>query len=114
MTVSFAGLDLSFMKNDPPIRSAKPKKRAPDRRSTVVQAPYFMNDIKEFVANATDKPVRITSRTQLAAYERSNNVKQCGDFKPGAIVAKEKKRIQDGLDRAKALSKKAKATASWA
>jgi hypothetical protein len=112
MTVSFAGLDLSFMKNDPPIRSRRPKKRAPDKRSPL-GCPMLMNDIKEFVSHATDRPVRITSRSQLAAYERSNNIRQCGDYKPGEVVAREKKRIQKGIDNARAMARKVRVSTDW-
>ena len=43
-------------------------------------------------AHAGD-PVLITSRAKLRAYERTHNVRQAGDFKPGELVAKEKQRI---------------------
>jgi hypothetical protein len=58
-----------------------------------VCAPSVMADIKPFVARATEKPVEITSRSQLARYERANNVRQCGDFKPGEVIAKRQKKL---------------------
>ena len=64
----------------------------------------FMPDIKEFVANATDKPTLITSRSQLGRYERSNNIRQCGDFKPGEVIAREKKRKERDMQEASRLA----------
>lgn len=54
----------------------------------------FVPDIREFVAHATDKPVLITSRSQLARYERANNVRQCGDYKPGEIQERRRKKVE--------------------
>lgn len=75
------------------------KKKGEDRIAT----PSVMPDIKEFVANATDKPALITSRSQLARYERSNNIRQCGDHKPGDIIARRKKSVEAGLAEARKL-----------
>lgn len=36
----------------------------------------------------------ITSRSQLREHERRHGVKQCGDYKPGELVAREKARVQ--------------------
>lgn len=52
----------------------------------------FMPDIAPFVSRATEKTVEITSRSQLRRYERSNGIRQCGDFRPGEVIAKEKNR----------------------
>ena len=64
--------------------------------------PMVMCDISEFVARAhhdkLDKwrPQLITSRSQRARYERSNNIRQCGDFKRGEIISGvRKKREQE-------------------
>lgn len=43
----------------------------------------------------------ITSRSQLRDHERRHSVKQCGDYKPGEIVAREKARVQRTRDLAK-------------
>jgi len=66
----------------------------------------FMPDIKPFVANAhKGKAIEITSRSQLARYERSNNLKQAGDFKPGEIMALENRRIEKGKEEAARLAR---------
>lgn len=59
-----------------------------------VCAPSVMADIRPFISRATDKPVEITSRSQLARYERSNNIRQCGDFRSGEIETKRKRKIR--------------------
>lgn len=43
----------------------------------------------------------ITSRSQLREHERRHSVKQCGDFKPGELVARENQRVQRIRDVAK-------------
>jgi hypothetical protein len=63
----------------------------------------FVPDIAEFVANATDKPVLISSRSQLGRYERSNNIRQCGDFKRGEIAERRAKKVNRELAEAKRL-----------
>jgi hypothetical protein len=55
---------------------------------------HYVPDIGEFVAHATEKPVLISSRSKLAAYERSNGVRQCGDFKRGEIAERRKKKVE--------------------
>ena len=76
----------------------------PDRkRKGKVGAPTVVPDIREFVSHATDKPVLIGSRSRLRAYERSNNVRQCGDLKPGEIIAKRKSYVEAGLAEARRL-----------
>jgi hypothetical protein len=96
MAVSFAGLDLDFMRKNPlPKRERKPA--GPDfsqHRAEGIAIPAFLSDIKPFVANATRETVEITSRSKLRAYERANNIRQCGDFKPGEIVSEQRKRME--------------------
>lgn len=96
-TICLSGLDMSFLKNSKPIQLKKPKRDTRDLRSPL-GGPMLMKDIAEFVSVAGDKPERITSRSQLARHERSNNMRQCGNDLKGRIVPREKKRIQDGLD----------------
>lgn len=70
-------------------------KDRPKKGKPITQVNVF-SDIKEFVANATDTPTLITSRSKLRAYERANGLRQAGDFRPGEIIAKaEKRREQD-------------------
>lgn len=66
---------------------------------------FFMPDIKPFVAHASDRPVEITSRSQLGAYERSNNIRQCGDLKPGEIIAKTQSRRERDMQEASRLAR---------
>jgi hypothetical protein len=98
MPVSFTGLDLSFL-NDPANRlpPGKPKERIDwsEGRAQNVATPYFIGDIKPFVANATREPVEITSRSALRRYERDNGLRQCGDYKPGEVIAAQNKRVQE-------------------
>lgn len=78
----------------------------PDRsrkNASRIVAPSVMPDIRAFVAHAADKPQLITSRSQLGRYERSNNIRQAGDFRPGEIVQRRKKRVDAGLAEAKRL-----------
>lgn len=55
-------------------------------------SPTFMPDIKEFVSPIDGE--LITSRSKLRAHERRHGVRQAGDFKPGELIAAEKKRIE--------------------
>lgn len=57
----------------------------------------FVPDIQEFVSYATDKPVLIGSRSKLRAYERANNIRQCGDFRKGEIVTNVQKRKEQAI-----------------
>lgn len=94
MAVSFSGLDLSFIRENPlPKRERKQRPDFTKHRSDL-PTPAFMSDIKPFVSIATQKPVEITSRSQLRAYERGNNIRQCGDFKPGQIISEQKARLE--------------------
>ena len=100
MTISLSGLDLSFLKTSPPIRSQPPRKPERDLRSPL-GGPTIMSDIREFVSIAGEKPELITSRSQLARHERSNNMRQVGNDLKGKVIQREKRRIQAGIDRAK-------------
>ena len=58
--------------------------------------------IKEFVSHAgnSGKPELITSRSQLRRHERSNGIRQAGDFKDGHMIAQtEKRHEQDKAER---------------
>jgi hypothetical protein len=66
-----------------------------------VAAPYAFSDIREFVSVATHAPVLISSRSKLAAYERANNIRQCGDHKPGDIIGRRKSKVETELAHAK-------------
>ncbi len=95
MTVSLHGLDMSWL-NDPAKRlPPAPKKRRPNysNRAENVSIPHFISDIEPFVSIATRDTVEITSRSQLRAYERANNIRQCGDLK-GKVIPEQKKRIE--------------------
>ena len=96
MTVSFSGLDLSFLKdpaNRLPPRPKTKRTRVQDKRATGIAVPYFLRDeITPFIAHATKKPVEINSRSTLKRYERENGLRQAGDIKPGTIVAENRKR----------------------
>jgi hypothetical protein len=96
MTISMHGLDLSFLR-DNPLPKRRRKQARPDfsrHRAEGIAIPAFIGDIAPFVANATRDTVEITSRSQLRAYERANNIRQCGDYKPGEIVQGQKKRLE--------------------
>ena len=94
MAVSFSGLDISFMRDNP--LPPRERKERPDfsKRAENIAVPAFIADIKPFIANATRETVEITSRSQLRAYERANGIRQCGDFKPGQIIAEQNARIE--------------------
>lgn len=111
MVVSLHGLDLSWMKDPAKRLPPRPKKRRQNysNRAENVSIPYFVGDIKPFVSNATRDTVEITSRSQLRAYERSNGIRQCGDFKPGEIIETQKKRWNDTI----ALTPEDKASADF-
>ena len=83
----------------------KPERKAAKDKFNYAGRVNFMPDIKEFVANATDRPTLITSRSQLGRYERSNNIRQCGDFKPGEVIAREKKRKERDMQEASRLAR---------
>lgn len=60
-------------------------------RFDVTKPVTIMSDIKEFVSIAGHKPERITSRSQLARHERSNNMRQVGNDLKG-VTARENAR----------------------
>lgn len=74
-------------------RTGKWKPDRSRKNANRVVAPSVMPDIQPFVANASDKPQLITSRSQLGRYERSNGIRQAGDFKPGEIIERRKKKV---------------------
>ena len=85
-TVSFAGLDLSFMKRNPLPKREKVIFRQPDRRSTKVSAPYYMSDISPFVNVATRDTKEISSRSDLREFEKRTGLVQVGDAYEGKIT----------------------------
>lgn len=54
---------------------------------------YVMPDIKEFVSPIDGS--LISSRSKLRHHNRGHNVRQCGDWKPGEIIARENTRIAE-------------------
>lgn len=102
--VSMSGLDLSFMKTSPKVRSKKPRKKKERDCRSDLPFPMIMADIKPFVSPIDG--TEISSRSSLKAHELKHDVRQCGDFKPGEIVAKEKKRIAKSLEQAKGAESK--------
>lgn len=98
MSISFTGLDLDFLKdpaNHLPPRPKVKKRRAPNKRSSTVQSPYFMADISPFISPVGEKPVVISSRKQLRDHEVAYNMRQSGnDFKPGSIASKNEAKRQ--------------------
>lgn len=94
MAVSLAGLDLDFMRKNPLPPREKRRQINFAKPAENVSRPYFVADIKPFVSCATKDTVEITSRSQLRAYERANDIRQCGDWKPGQIVGDQNSRIE--------------------
>lgn len=72
----------------------EPRKRYPDCRADF-GFPSLMQDIKPFVSPIDGS--EITSRSKLKAHEQKHGIKQCGDYKPGEIVAKQKKARAESL-----------------
>ena len=76
------------------------------------KAPMVMRDIGEFVARAHKdlpgrwKPQVISSRSKLRAYERSNDLRQAGDFKAGEMIGLAAKQREKEAQRANHLAKK--------
>lgn len=95
MAISMAGLDLAFMRENPLPKRQRKRVKIVSKRAENVAIPAFIGDIKPFVSIATDKPVEITSRSQLRAYERGNGIRQCGDFKSGEIIGDQNKRWKE-------------------
>lgn len=95
MAICLSGLDLSFLK-DPANRLPPREEKEPvkfDKRAENVSIPYFLSDIEPFISIATRDTVEITSRSQLRAYERANNIRQCGELK-GKIIPEQKARME--------------------
>jgi hypothetical protein len=108
--ISMSGLDLSFLKEPEKKKRGRPRKqpvkakseyqrqmdeikaRAASRPSKRADfgAPLVMQDIVPFISPIDG--TEITSRSKLKAHEQKHGVKQCGDYKPGEIIAKQKKR----------------------
>ncbi len=74
----------------------------------------IMSDIREFVSNATDTPTLISSRSQLARYERSNNIRQVGNDLKGKIVADGKRRQANDKALIKREARRARVDLKWA
>jgi len=101
-TISFSGLDLSFLKNDPmPKREKKVIARAKPKRSDL-PCPYVVPDITPFQNVATREGGEITSRSQLREFERRHNLRQVGDdIKPGEIARENERKKRELEDLAK-------------
>lgn len=82
---------------------AKERKKAKDKFDYSGRV-NFMPDIQPFVSRATEKAVEITSRSQLRRYQRSNGIRQAGDFKPGEVIATEQKRKERDMREASRLA----------
>ena len=80
------------------------ERKKPADKFDYAQRMNFMPDIAPFVSRATEKTVEITSRSQLRRYERSNGIRQCGDFRPGEVIAKEKNRKERDMREASRLA----------
>lgn len=111
--VSMSGLDLSFMNAPQPKKRGRPRKNPVKEKSAYqrqmdeikariaslpsaragIACPYLMTDIKSFRSPVDGS--EITSRSKLKAHEQRHGVKQCGDFKPGELIAKENKRVAE-------------------
>lgn len=111
-SISLSGLDLSFLREPSPKKRGRPRKRPIQTKSAYQRqldeikertasrpskradfgAPLVMGDITPF-----QSPVDgdyITSRSKLRAHEQKHGIKQCGDFRKGEIIAKQKKRAE--------------------
>ena len=57
----------------------------------------FLRDIEQHYGAPIISPINgehITSRSQLRAHEQRYEVRQCGDYKPGELISKEKRRLE--------------------
>lgn len=86
----------------------KPERKKAKDKFNYTQRMNLMPDIQPFVSRATEKAVEITSRSQLRRYERSNGIRQCGDFKPGEVIATDKKRKERDMREASRLARDTK------
>jgi hypothetical protein len=62
---------------------------------------YVMPDIKEFVSPIDGS--LISSRSKLRHHNRGHNVRQCGDWKPGEIVARQDARQREAIKKAEGI-----------
>lgn len=56
-----------------------------------------MKDLEQHYGAPIVSPIdgeHITSRSQLREHERKHNVRQCGDYRNGEIVAHETRRVE--------------------
>lgn len=97
MAISLAGLDLSFMRENPlPKKRGRPKKKLSfGHLRSDLMTPAFMADIKPFVNVANpEKTHWISSRSELRSFERSFNCHQTGnDFPVGTVAAKNEAKL---------------------
>jgi hypothetical protein len=105
MPVSYTGLDLSFMKENPLPKDWGGRKQArPDFsvHGSDLPKPYFMDDIKPFVNVANSERAQIiSSRSELRSFERSFNCHQVGnDFPAGTVAAKNEAKLAEREKRA--------------
>ncbi len=66
--------------------------------------PFVLPDIDRVYGGGFKSPIDgqlITSRSQLRRHERTHNVRQAGDFKPGDLIKKEQARVARIRERAK-------------
>ena len=73
-----------------------------DHKAPSKEGPFVMPDLDRAYGGAIVSPIdgeHITSRSHLRAHERKHGVRQCGDFKPGEIVQRDRNRA-DALKRA--------------
>jgi hypothetical protein len=86
--------DGRMLKLDEATGEWKPERRTSKGKSKLKfgRGVNYVPDIAEFVAHATDTPTLISSRSQLARYERANNIRQVGNDLKGRIVAEGKRR----------------------
>ncbi len=108
MAVSFSGLDLSFMRENPlPKRPKRPKPRkakAGASKRSDLPSPQYMADIKPFISPVGEKPSLISSRKHLRDHERGYGMKQVGnDFPVGTVAAKNEAKLKARQELAKGI-----------
>ena len=104
MPICLSGLDLSFMRENPPPPYERRIETRPDRRSDL-PCPTYMADITPFISPVGEKPSLISSRKHLRDHERAYNMHQVGnDFPSGTIAAKNeakraaREKLAEGVD----------------
>lgn len=68
------------------------------------EGPFVLPDIDRVYGGGFKSPIDgefITSRSQLRRHERTHNVRQAGDFKPGDLIKREQARVARIRERAK-------------